>query len=186
MMTMISAMVIAMLQQILNSRCILSIRKRFEVPRAFTPLLEPKRYKGAYGGRGSAKSHFFAGELIRRCSSSRLRCVCIREVQNSIRESAERENATRNRTRRGMLGLSRLRRYARKQSTTLGGYAGPLHDINSHGADAFGEYAVNCPSRRPPLQRSAGRCPCKAACFCKVRPLRAMERGSGCKFGRAL
>lgn len=80
-------MVMATLRKILNSRCILSIRKRFAVARAFTPLLEPKPYKGAYGGRGSAKSHFFAGELIRRCSRSRLRCVCIREVQNSIRES---------------------------------------------------------------------------------------------------
>jgi phage terminase large subunit len=26
----------------------------------------------------------------------------------------------------------------------MGTYLGPLHDINSHGADAFGEYAVNC------------------------------------------
>ena len=65
----------------------MSIRKKVEVPRAFKPLVFPKRYKGAYGGRGSAKSHFFAGELIRRCSGARLRCVCIREVQNSIRES---------------------------------------------------------------------------------------------------
>ncbi len=65
----------------------MSIRKRLEVARAFKPLLQPRRYKGAYGGRGSAKSHFFAGELIRRCSSSSVRCVCIREVQNSIRES---------------------------------------------------------------------------------------------------
>ncbi|WP_162918656.1 PBSX family phage terminase large subunit [Taklimakanibacter deserti] len=65
----------------------MSTRKRLEIPRAFKPLLSPRRYKGAYGGRGSAKSHFFAGELIRRCRSTRLRCVCIREVQNSIRES---------------------------------------------------------------------------------------------------
>lgn len=65
----------------------MSTRKKLEVPRAFKPLLQPRRYKGAYGGRGSAKSHFFAGEIIRRCSRARLRCVCIREVQNSIRES---------------------------------------------------------------------------------------------------
>jgi phage terminase large subunit len=65
----------------------LSIRKRLEVPRAFRPLLWPRRYKGAYGGRGSAKSHFFAEQLIWRCSRARLRSVCIREVQNSIRES---------------------------------------------------------------------------------------------------
>jgi hypothetical protein len=26
----------------------------------FEPLLQPMRYKGAWGGRGSGKSHFFA------------------------------------------------------------------------------------------------------------------------------
>jgi phage terminase large subunit len=41
----------------------LSIRKRIEVPRAFKLLLEAKRYDGAYGGRGSGKSHFFAEQL---------------------------------------------------------------------------------------------------------------------------
>lgn len=30
----------------------------------FDPLLEPARDKGAWGGRGSGKSHFFAGLLI--------------------------------------------------------------------------------------------------------------------------
>jgi len=43
-----------------------------------------------------------------------------------------------------MLGLSRLRHYSRKLNLEMGTYVGPLHDINSHGADAFGEYAVNC------------------------------------------
>ena len=70
---------------------------------------------------------------------------------------AERINAARallplmrfNRTPRVMLGLSRLRRYARRQVATLGGFGPPLHDINSHGADAFGEYGVNCPLVAP-------------------------------------
>lgn len=48
-----------------------------------------------------------------------------------------------NRTKRVMLGVSRLRRYSRRLNDSLGTYAGPLHDQNSHGADAFGEYAVN-------------------------------------------
>lgn len=59
-----------------------------DVPRAFEPLLAPKRYKGAYGGRGGAKSHFFAGQLVLRCFAKAARAVCIREVQNSIKESA--------------------------------------------------------------------------------------------------
>lgn len=58
-----------------------------DVPEAFEPLLVPKRYKGAYGGRGGAKSHFFAEQLIIRCYARKTRAVCIREVQNSIKES---------------------------------------------------------------------------------------------------
>src|ERR1044072_6864192 len=58
-----------------------------DVPEAFEPLLAPKRYKGAYGGRGGAKSHFFAEQLVLRCFARASRAVCIREVQNSIKES---------------------------------------------------------------------------------------------------
>ena len=60
---------------------------RAEVPRALAPLLKPARYKGAYGGRGGAKSHFFAEQLVIRCYAQKTRAVCIREVQNSIKES---------------------------------------------------------------------------------------------------
>jgi phage terminase large subunit len=42
------------------------------------------------------------------------------------------------------LGIKRLRNYSRKLNKTLETYGGPLHDENSHGADAFGEFAVNC------------------------------------------
>lgn len=60
---------------------------RVEVPRKLQPLLGLKRYKGAYGGRGGAKSHFFAEQVILRCFAKPTRVVCIREVQNSIRDS---------------------------------------------------------------------------------------------------
>lgn len=43
------------------------------------------------------------------------------------------------------LGLKRLRRYGRKFNENMGVFQGPLHDENSHGADAFGEYAINSP-----------------------------------------
>ena len=43
------------------------------------------------------------------------------------------------------LGIKRLRNYRRKHNRSLDTYTGPLHDENSHGADAFGEYAVNSP-----------------------------------------
>lgn len=60
---------------------------RVEVPRALKPLLVPARYKGAYGGRGSGKSHFFAEQIILRCYARPTRAVCIREVQLTIRDS---------------------------------------------------------------------------------------------------
>lgn len=60
---------------------------RVEVPRKLKPLLLPRRYKGAYGGRGGAKSHFFAEQIVLRCFMSRTRVVCIREVQKSIKDS---------------------------------------------------------------------------------------------------
>jgi phage terminase large subunit len=56
-------------------------------PRAYVPLLAPARYKGAYGGRGSGKSFFFAEMALERCVAETTRIVCIREVQNSIRDS---------------------------------------------------------------------------------------------------
>jgi phage terminase large subunit len=58
-----------------------------DVPRAFVPLLKPARYKAAHGGRGGAKSHFFAEQLVLRCFARETRAACIREVQNSLKES---------------------------------------------------------------------------------------------------
>lgn len=64
-------------------------RLRVNVPRALKPLLAPARYKGAYGGRGGAKSHFFAEQIIARCYARRTRVVCIREIQKSIKDSVK-------------------------------------------------------------------------------------------------
>jgi phage terminase large subunit len=47
------------------------------------------RYKGAYGGRGGAKSHFFAALIIARCLQAEARVVCIREVQDTIKSSVK-------------------------------------------------------------------------------------------------
>ena len=59
--------------------------------RVFSPLLEPSRYKGAYGGRGSGKSHFFAEKMLDDCMYERgTSCVCIREVQKSLKDSAKK------------------------------------------------------------------------------------------------
>lgn len=60
-------------------------------PRWSVPLFAPARYKGAYGGRGSGKSHLFAEMMIEAhimdaCTSS----VCVREVQKSLAQSVKR------------------------------------------------------------------------------------------------
>jgi phage terminase large subunit len=60
-----------------------------EVPAKLGPLLQPKRYKGAHGGRGGAKSHFFGQMAVLRNYADPLRGVCIREVQNSIKDSVK-------------------------------------------------------------------------------------------------
>lgn len=69
----------------------------FNMPTAkvFEPLLTPARYKGAWGGRGSGKSHFMAGMLIEDAlkepseSGEGLRAVCIRETLKDLKESAK-------------------------------------------------------------------------------------------------
>ena len=40
-------------------------------------------------------------------------------------------------------GLERLRAYRKRWRRETRSYGGPLHDEASHGADAFGEFAVN-------------------------------------------
>jgi phage terminase large subunit len=60
------------------------------VPRAFWPLAETRsRYKGFYGGRGSAKTHSFATALVIRASLEPMRVLCCREFQRSIKESVK-------------------------------------------------------------------------------------------------
>lgn len=59
-------------------------------PRWLLPLLEPARYKGAHGGRGSGKSHAFAEMLVERCLIQKTDAVCIREVQKSLAQSVKR------------------------------------------------------------------------------------------------
>src|SRR5689334_25358767 len=57
----------------------------------FRPLLDSARYKGAYGGRGSGKSHFFGELLVERCLvNPGTLAVCIREVQKSLLQSSKR------------------------------------------------------------------------------------------------
>ena len=51
----------------------------------------PARYKSAYGGRGSGKSHFFGELLVETCQAERgTSAVCIRESQRTLAQSSKR------------------------------------------------------------------------------------------------
>lgn len=57
---------------------------------AFEPLLAPARYKGAKGGRGSGKSHFFADCWLDENIREPLDFVCLREVQKDLKFSVKK------------------------------------------------------------------------------------------------
>jgi phage terminase large subunit len=61
-----------------------------QVAEVFTPLLSPARYKMAKGGRGSGKSHFFAGNMIMEHLRVKTDSVCLREVQESLKFSSKK------------------------------------------------------------------------------------------------
>jgi len=64
---------------------------RIKTARVFEPLLAPARYKGAFGGRGSGKSHFFGELLVETCQAERgTLAVCIREAQRTLAQSSKR------------------------------------------------------------------------------------------------
>jgi len=73
------------------------VNLQIDTARVFVPLLERARYKGLWGGRGSAKSHFFAESMVDEClatpgesAGAGLRAVCIREVQKTLKDSSKR------------------------------------------------------------------------------------------------
>jgi phage terminase large subunit len=56
----------------------------------FEPLLQPARYKGAHGGRGSAKSNFFAELWLEENVTAKYDFVCLRETLKSLEFSVKK------------------------------------------------------------------------------------------------
>ena len=50
----------------------------------------PMRYKIAYGGRGSSKSWTIARILLLKAMQSPIRVLCLREIQDSIKDSVHK------------------------------------------------------------------------------------------------
>lgn len=73
--------------------------KRIEIPPKLIPLFAPKRgelrYRGGYGGRGSGKSFTFAKMAAIWGAVEKLKILCTRDLQSSIKDSfhAELKNA---------------------------------------------------------------------------------------------
>lgn len=65
---------------------------RVQIPKKLIPVFAgPARYRGAYGGRGSAKTHSFCKMALAKAMERKRRIVCAREFQNSIKESSHAE-----------------------------------------------------------------------------------------------
>lgn len=63
---------------------------RIKTAAVFEPLLQPARYKGVHGGRGSGKSHFFAELWLEESISDKLDFVCLRETLKSLEFSVKK------------------------------------------------------------------------------------------------
>lgn len=61
-----------------------------DISKSFQFLLEPHRYKSAYGGRGAGRSWSFARVLATLASYQKKRILCTREYQNSIKDSVHK------------------------------------------------------------------------------------------------
>ena len=59
-------------------------------PEVYEPLLYPARYKGAWGGRGSGKSHFFGELWLEESITEKLDFVCLRETLKSLEFSVKK------------------------------------------------------------------------------------------------
>ncbi len=104
-------------------------------PRWAIPLLQPSRYKGAYGGRSGGKSHFFAERLVEHHIANPDLCsVCIREIQKSLKYSAKKliEDKIKK------LGVSHLFRITTTEIKRLGGEGVILFQgMQDHTADSI-------------------------------------------------
>ena len=63
---------------------------QIKTAKVFQPLLAPARYKAAYGGRGSGKSHFFGDLWLEENVAEKLDVVCLRETLKSLEFSVKK------------------------------------------------------------------------------------------------
>lgn len=96
-------------------------------------MLEPSRYKGAHGGRGSGKSHFFAELLIERSLMAKTSAVCVREIQKSLAQSVKKLLELKIEA----LGVGSLFEVQESQIKTPGGGLIIFQGMQNHTADSI-------------------------------------------------
>lgn len=64
--------------------------KTVTINKKLKPFIIPKRYKVAYGGRGSSKSWTIARMLLLKAMEKPIRILCLREIQDSIKDSVHK------------------------------------------------------------------------------------------------
>lgn len=105
-----------------------------KTPRVFVPLLRPARYKGAHGGRGSGKSHFFAEKMVEdHIYDPGSRSVCIREVQKTLAQSSKKLIEDKIIT----LGVGHLFEVQRDQIIAPGGGLIVFQGMQDHNAESI-------------------------------------------------
>jgi phage terminase large subunit len=111
------------------------MKLKINTPRWMMPILTSPsaRYFGAYGGRGSGKSHGFAEMLIERCVTSKVDAVCVREVQKSLGQSVKKllENKIQE------MGVSHLFDIQKTQITSHLGGVIIFQGMQNHTADSI-------------------------------------------------
>lgn len=93
-----------------------------QFPEKLGPLFSPARYKVAWGGRGGSKSWGYARALLLKGIEQKLRILCVREVQDSIKQSVHK-------LLKDQIQLLNLGRYYEVFSTTIRGSNGTEIDF---------------------------------------------------------
>jgi phage terminase large subunit len=108
------------------------MKLEIEIPEWAEPLLQPARYKGAFGGRGSGKSHFFAGQVVDEALEGK-NIVCVREIQKSLAQSAKK-------LIEGKIKQFNVGKYFEVQQTQIKGPSGNLiifNGLQDHNAESI-------------------------------------------------
>lgn len=103
------------------------------IPNKLKFLFSTFRYKVAHGGRGSAKSWSFARSLLILAATQRLRILCAREVQKSIKQSVHKLLSDQIK----LMGMSSLFQVLETQIRCVNGSEFSFSGLSTHTIDSI-------------------------------------------------